>query len=57
MNHRKFTMISQKQQYLKQLKEKSFQSARKVGSLRQQLKKLIILVKFWTIIKRLNFKY
>lgn len=58
LSHRKFTMISQKQYYLRQLKEKSFSSAKKRGALRQQLRKIIILIAFWKAISQLykNFR-
>ena len=53
LSHRKFTMISQKQYYLRQLKEKSFSSAKKRGALRQQLRQIIILITFWKAISQL----
>ena len=47
-------MISQKHQYLKQLRQKSFSSAKKRGTLRQQLRSMLILITFWKAISQLN---
>ena len=59
MSHRKYTMISQKQQYLKQLRDKRFSAARKMGTQRQQINRWIIIVTFWNMMNKAytNFKH